>query len=132
MNDIMNHKDYKKLFRVQHRHLANVIKSGTSPVLSSPSLLAFIEDTCMESITPILNSPLNNKNTCVGVKSDFYHLKPSVEGDKIECQSKLIFIEKNRKLHFKIEVYKEGTDTLIANCDHIRYLVPENFYKLIK
>ena len=120
---------FKKIFIVRKRHLANRVGSGTSPVLSSPSLLSFIEETCMDSIKVYLDSPLNNKNTCVGVKSEFYHLKPTIENEKIEVQSRLIFVEKKRKLHFKVEVFHG--ENLIATCDHIRYLVPEDFYKIV-
>ena len=83
----------------------------------------------MDSTKSILNSSVNNKNTCVGVKSEFYHLKPTCEGKEFEIQSRLIFIEKNRKLHFKVEAY-EG-NTLIGTCDHLRYLVPKDFYKIV-
>ena len=127
-------KLFKKTFTVRKQDLANRVGSGTSPVLSSPSLLTFIEETCMASIKSILESSINNKNTCVGVKSDFYHLKPTREGEKVEVISRLIFIEKNRKLHFKVDVYniKESTENiLISTCDHIRYLVPEDFYKIV-
>ena len=123
------YKLFKKTFIVRKQDLANRVGSGTSPVLSSPSLLGFIEETCMDSIKHILESSVNNGNTCVGVKSEFYHLKPTCEGKLIEIQSRLIFIEKNRKLHFKVEAYQG--ESLIATCDHLRYLVPEDFYKIV-
>ena len=124
---------YEKIFTVKREHLANVVESGTSPVLSTPSLLCFIENTCMNSISNILNKDENNKKTCVGIKCELKHIKPSLIGDKIKCESELVFIEK-RKLYFKINVYswRPGNNTnsiLIAECEHVRCLVPEDFYK---
>ena len=60
MNDLIQQKEYKKIFIVQHRHLANVVKSGTAPVLSSPALLGFIEETCL----------FENHQTKLALKSD--------------------------------------------------------------
>ena len=86
-------KIYKKIFTVKREHLASVVESGTSPVLSTPSLLCFIENTCMDSILPVLNKVENNKKACVGISCELKHLKPSVIGDKIECRSELVFVE---------------------------------------
>ena len=115
---------YKKRFVVEKKHLANIVGSGTSPVLSTPSLLAFIEKTCMESINSILIK--SKDSTCVGVKTELYHLKPCVIGDRIMCHSELNFTS-GSKLCFKIEVFE--SDNLIAKCDHTRYLIDKDFYK---
>ena len=119
-------KKYRKIFTVKREHLANILESGTSPVLSTPSLLCFIENTCMDSILPILNKEKNNKKACVGIKCELKHLKSCVIGSKVECVSELVFVDR-RKLYFKIEVYHK--DILIGECSHVRCLVPEDFYK---
>ena len=123
----MEDKNYKKIFVVKNKHLATTMESGTSPVLSTPALLCFMENTCMDSILHILNKDENKTKTCVGVKCELRHLKPCVIGNQIECISELTHIEKKRYF-FKIRAYYK--DKLIGVCDHIRCLVPENFYKI--
>ena len=67
----------EKKFLVEGKHLANIVGSGNVPVLSTPYLLAFIENTCNESIQHLIDE--NNK-TSVGVKCNLTHIKPNILG----------------------------------------------------
>ena len=118
----------KKQYVVKNQHLANIVGSGDEPVLSTPSLLGFIENACMETIKDKLDD--KESKTCVGVKTELKHLKPNITGDIVYCDVEYKFIEKN-KIEFIVCVYhKLGTlERLVAKCNHIRYIVKKNFYK---
>ena len=100
--------------------LVPCVGSFTSSV---SSLLAFIENTCNESIQHLIDE--NNK-TSVGVKCNLTHIKPNILGDEVECQSVIDKIEKN-KYYFNVNVYYKGN--IVGKCEHIRYEVNKNFYK---
>ena len=112
-----------KTFIVNNEHLANIIGSGKLPVLSTPSLLSFIENTCMEK----MNKDMHKNNTSVGTKVILKHIKPSLEKDEIKCFIKgITTIEK--KWIFNVEVFSKNK--LIAICEHTRYVVnKEEFMK---
>lgn len=98
-------------FIVEESHLANRVKSGGKAVLSSPFLLAYIENTCYNEMMP---------GESVGVKVDMKHLKPSGIGDKIVCT--ITNIEKEEK-RWIFSVQAHSNNTLIGVCEHTRYIV---------
>ena len=115
-------KVFIKKFIVEKEHLANTVQSGSLPVLSTPFLLAFIENSC----ATFINNEYNHENkTTVGVKVNLKHLKPNVVGDEVECKGELLKIENNKYI-FSVKVYHD--DKLIGVCEHIRYLVDNDFY----
>jgi fluoroacetyl-CoA thioesterase len=109
----------EKKYTVKKIHLANSIKSGDLSVLSTPYLLAFIENICMEYI----NNTIDDNLTSVGVKVDLKHIKPSLEKDIIKCIIKKIN-KINNKLIFNVEVL--CNDIVIGVCTHTRYIVNKN------
>jgi len=84
--------------------------------LSTPSLLAFIENTCMLKI----NENITSDQTSLGVKVELKHLKPSLENQEVECCIQNVTNQNNKWL-FDIEV--KSKDKLIAICQHTRYVV---------
>jgi len=118
-------KEYSKEFIVEKKHLADITGSGSVPVLSTPSLLCFIENTCLNNMTCAIYSPENSEKTSVSVKCSLEHLHPVIEKKKIICHS-IMSIENKNKFHFVVKVFCD--DVLIAKCDHVRYLVPKDFY----
>ena len=101
---------------VNKDHLAKNIGSGELNVLSTPSLLAFIENTCMLKI----NETINSDQTSVGVKVELKHLKPSLENEIIEC---LIMNVSNLENKWLFDLEVKSKDKLIAVCQHTRYVV---------
>jgi len=116
-------KVFTKKFIVEKEHLANTVQSGSLPVLSTPFLLAFIENSCD---TFINNQYIQENKTTVGVKVNLKHLKPNVVGDEVECKAELLKVENNKYI-FSIKVFHG--DKLIGVCEHTRYLVDNDFYK---
>ena len=107
---------FSKKYIVNNQHLASYIGSGELNVLSTPSLLAFIENTCMLKI----NESITSDQTSLGVKVELKHLKPSLENQEIECIINDVTNQNNKWL-FEIEV--KSDNKLIAICHHTRYVV---------
>jgi fluoroacetyl-CoA thioesterase len=105
-----------KSFLVKNKHLANNVQSGDLSVLSTPSLLSFIENTCLENMKQSIDVEL----TTLGVKVDLKHLKPNIEGDIVEC--KITNINKqDKKWIFDVEGYSNNIK--VCTCRHTRYIV---------
>ena len=107
---------FSKKYIVNNQDLASQVGSGELNVLSTPSLLAFIENTCMVKI----NKSITSDQTSLGVKVELKHLKPSILNQEIVCYIKDV-INQNNKWVFEIEV--KSNDKLIAICQHTRYVV---------
>ena len=111
-----------KSFLVKNKHLANNVQSGDLAVLSTPSLLSFIENTCLENMKKSIDSEF----TTLGVKVDLKHLKPNIEGDIVEC--KITNINKqDKKWIFDVECFSNNIK--VCTCRHTRYIVnAKNLY----
>ena len=107
---------FSKKYIVNNQDLASQVGSGDLNVISTPSLLAFIENTCMLKI----NESITSEQTSLGVKVELKHLKPSLENQEIECYIQNITYQDNKWL-FEVEV--KSDNKLIAICQHTRYLV---------
>lgn len=101
---------------VKANDLATVHGSGEVDVLATPAMIAFMENTAYRSIQEFLPKD----HTTVGYKLNIRHLKPTMEGAKIDCFSVLKKIEGN-KLHFSL-VVKEGHHT-VGDGSHTRVVV---------
>ncbi|MEZ4999282.1 MAG: thioesterase family protein [Bacteroidales bacterium] len=102
--------------KVEKKDLANSVGSGSLDVLSTPSLIAFMEKTAMESVARYLGP---GKST-VGILVNVRHLKPSLPGEKIICKSKLVDVD-GKKLSFSVEA--SGSQGLIGTGSHERYII---------
>ena len=113
---------FSKNYIVDNQHLASHVGSGELNILSTPSLLAFIENTCMLKI----NENITSDQTSLGVKVELKHLKPSLENQEVECYIQNVTNQDNKWL-FDIEV--KSKDKLIAVCQHTRYIVNKKEFK---
>ena len=96
--------------------LATAYSSGTLDVFATPSLIAFMEKTAMESVAGYL--PENQ--TTVGTEVHVTHNKVTSVGKKLSFKS-LLTETNDRQLVFHVEAY-EG-DTLIGAGTHTRFIV---------
>ncbi|MCD6503116.1 MAG: thioesterase family protein [Euryarchaeota archaeon] len=113
-------------FEVKKEHLADFLSSGDVAVLSTPSLILFMEHTSRLSVEDLLKK----EYTTVGTKVDVKHLAPAPLGAVIRVESELISIE-GRKLTFNVRAYWK--DKLIGEGTHERYIVnKEHFLKKIQ
>lgn len=92
----------KMEFVVREEHLANTVRSGELEVLSTPMLLAFLEECCWRSIA----SELDPSQTTVGTSCSFQHTKASALGARITVQTELVEVDR-RRLVFAVRAYDE-------------------------
>lgn len=90
--------------------------SGTLDIFATPSMIALMEQTAMDSVAPMLPEIYTTVGTEVSVK----HFKATLPGSVVKFNSKLIKAE-NMKLLF--EVSASSGDDLIGKGIHARYIV---------
>ncbi len=105
-------------FIVKEEHTAKHIGSGTVEVLSTPSMIAFMEQASLQCV----QKHLPKDYTTVGTRVDVKHLKPAPKGAEILVKTKLIEKE-NRRLVFKVVAL--WNDMVIGEGYHERYIVNE-------
>jgi len=95
--------------------------SGTLEVFATPSMIALMEQTAMESVADLLPEGF----TTVGFEVCVRHLKATFVGDVVTINSKLIE-SANRKLVF--EVAANDKTGLIGKGTHTRYIVNKQMF----
>ena len=95
---------------------AEKMGSGELPVLSTPAMVALIEETCWKSVKNLFGEG----RSTVGTKLEVSHLSPTPVGMKIWCESELLD-EGDRQLQFRVKVYDETG--LIGEGIHERFVV---------
>jgi len=101
---------------VREEHSAKSVGSGDVKVLSTPSMIAFMEATSRDLVQPYLPEGY----TTVGTRVDVRHLSPAPVGQEIIVISELTAVE-GRKLIFKVEAFWKGNK--IGEGKHERYIV---------
>ena len=92
------------------------IGSSLVKVLATPMMIAMIEQTCHESLSPYLELGQGS----VGTHVDVSHCAASPVGMRIWCDSELIEIDR-RRLLFKVAAYDECG--LIGQGFHERFII---------
>jgi len=111
---------------VKPEHAAKHVGSGEVEVLSTPSMIAFMERTALKCV----QKHLPEGYTTVGTRVDVRHLKPAPIGAKVTVEAKLIEVD-GRKLKFEVKAYWKGA--VIGEGNHERYVVNiEKFLSKIK
>lgn len=95
---------------------AIAFSSGTVEVFATPSMIALMEQTAMESVAELLPEGF----TTVGFEVCVRHLKATLVGDVVQFHSELIQSE-DRKLVFDVKASDESG--LIGKGTHTRYIV---------
>lgn len=111
---------------VEKHHLAIHVGSGDLHVLSTPSMIALMEEAAMRCVAP----NLKEGQTTVGGKIAVSHLKPTAHERTISATATLTAVE-GRKLQFTITASDE--DGLIGEGEHTRFIVDrEKFMARLK
>ncbi|ARM74893.1 thioesterase family protein [Acidianus manzaensis] len=108
----------QKEFVVKPENSASYVSSGAVNVLSTPSMIAFMEDVSFN----LLQKKLKEGLTSVGFHIDVKHLAPAPIGSKIIVKSKIIS-EEGKKVTFKVEAYYN--EKKIGEGIHERVIVNE-------
>ncbi|QXJ35034.1 thioesterase family protein [Saccharolobus shibatae] len=109
----------EKVFLVRQEHSAIAVGSGNVNVLSTPMMIAFMENVALE----LVQKYLEKGKTTVGYHVDVKHLIPISIGKEVKVRATLIEVN-GKKLKFKVEVFYE--DKKIGEGLHERSIVEES------
>lgn len=119
-------QNHTRTLTVEEHHLAAHVGSGDLRVLSTPSMIALMEEAAMHCVAPYLEAT----QTTVGGHITASHLKPTAHGRTITATATLTAIE-GRKLRFTVTAHDE--DGIIGEGEHTRFIVDrEKFMARIK
>ena len=95
---------------------ADKIGSGLVKVYATPMMIALMEQTCNESVTPLLEPGQGTVGTHINVS----HCAATPVGMRVWCDSELVEVDR-RRLVFKVAAYDERG--LIGEGSHERFII---------
>ena len=109
-------------FIVEEKYLANFLGSGSVPVLSTPSMILF-----METVSRIMmDEVLPESHTTVGTQVCIKHLSACPKGSKVNAKTSIK--EKNgKKITFNVEAWYN--DTKLGEGTHERTIIDKKKFK---
>ncbi|ADV64889.1 thioesterase family protein [Desulfurococcus mucosus] len=113
-------------YLVEEHHIASHVGSGEVQVLSTPSMIAFMERTALRCVEPRLPEGYTTVGTMVNIK----HLNPAPRGARVRVSAKLISVD-GRRLLFEVKAY--WNNMLLGEGTHERFIVNrEKFIEKVK
>ncbi len=106
----------EEVFEVKSEHAAKHVGSGDVEVLSTPSMILFMEAASLRCVQKYLPEDL----TTVGTRVCVDHKHPAPIGDKIVVKTKLVKVE-GRKLVFEVKAI--WRDIVVGEGIHERFIV---------
>lgn len=100
---------------VEENDMATALGNEGVDVLSSPTMISYMEKTCRYSVADYLE----NGETTVGIAFDIKHLASAGLGSLVKYDSELLEIHK-RRLVFSVKCYTD--DKIIGEGIHQRYI----------
>ncbi|MBR3829071.1 MAG: thioesterase family protein [Bacteroidales bacterium] len=101
---------------------ADRIGSGLVKVFATPMMIALIERTCNESVTPLLDPGQGT----VGTRIDVSHCAATPVGMRVWCDSELIEVDR-RRLVFSVRAYDQCG--LIGEGTHERFIIDSDRFQ---
>ncbi len=101
---------------VGQEHTAATYGSGLAPVLSTPHLIALMENASQKALNPHLEPG----TSAVGTRIDMHHLAATPIGMTVRVRAKLIAVE-GQRLTFHVEAW-DAVDK-IGECTHERFII---------
>ena len=113
-------------FKTEAKHAVEFAGNGMPAVLSTPSLVGFLERTARETIAGYLESDERS----VGIELDLKHLAPTLVGQTVHCTARVIHTE-DRQVTFQVEA--RDSRELICRGLHKRAVIKlEKFSKRVR
>ncbi|ABL78917.1 thioesterase family protein [Thermofilum pendens] len=112
---------FSRTYTVQREHLARHISLGDTGILSTPNLVAFME----EASRVFLDEKLGKDYTTVGVRIDVHHVAPALLGSQVEVRGRILRSD-GRRVTLWIEAW--SGKTLIGYAVHERAVVKREEY----
>ena len=120
-------KVFEESYVVKNENSAENMGSGDLAVLSTPSLVAFMENAAKEYLNTFLPEELGS----VGSNININHLAPTLVGKEITVQGKITEIIKEKIIIFSLEAYEQ--DKKIGDATHTRVIINnEKFLNKLK
>ena len=101
---------------------ADRIGSGLVKVFATPMMIALIERTCNESVTPLLDPGQGT----VGTRIDVSHCAATPVGMRVWCDSELTEVDR-RRLVFSVHAYDQCG--LIGEGTHERFIIDSDRFQ---
>ncbi len=114
--DIKINTSVTKSFTITPEMTAKAIKSGAAEVLSTPCMVAFMEDASCDAVAQFLPCGYISVGTTVNIK----HLRPTPIGRMVRATGTIIKVDGNKVL---LEVICQDELGIIGKGTHGRYIV---------
>lgn len=110
-------KVFEGKYTILEENSAKNMGSGDLDVLSTPSLVAFMENAAKIYLNNFLPQELGS----VGSNININHIAPTLIGKSITVRGKITEVIKEKKIKFSIEAYEK--DKKIGDAEHTRVII---------
>ena len=110
-------KVFEESYVIKNENSAENMGSGDLAVLSTPSLVAFMENAAKN----YLNKFLPEEMWSVGSNININHIAPTLIGNSITVRGKITEVIKEKIIKFSIEAYEK--DKKIGDAEHTRVII---------
>lgn len=110
-------KVFEESYVVKNENSAENMGSGDLAVLSTPSLVAFMENAAKNYLNKFLPEELGS----VGSNININHIAPTLIGKSITVRGKITEVIKEKIIKFSIEAYEK--DKKIGDAEHTRVII---------
>jgi fluoroacetyl-CoA thioesterase len=116
----------EQAFLTEAKHAVEFAGNGMPAVVSTPSLVGFLERTARETIADCLDADERS----VGTELDIRHLAPTPVGQTIHCRAQVITVE-DRKITFQIEA-RDAREVVMRGLHQRAIIHVESFSKRVQ
>ena len=110
-------KVFEESYVIKNENSAENMGSGDLAVLSTPSLVAFMENAAKNYLNKFLPEEMGS----VGSNINNNHIAPTLIGNSITVRGKITEVIKEKIIKFSIEAYEK--DKKIGDAEHTRVII---------
>ena len=110
-------KVFEESYVIKNENSAENMGSGDLAVLSTPSLVAFMENAAKNYLNKFLPEEMGS----VGSNININHIAPTLIGNSITVRGKITEVIKEKIIKFSIEAYEK--DKKIGDAEHTRVIL---------
>ena len=110
-------KVFEESYVIKNENSAENMGSGDLSVLSTPSLVAFMENAAKNYLNKFLPEEMGS----VGSNININHIAPTLIGNSITVRGKITEVIKEKIIKFSIEAYEK--DKKIGEAEHTRVII---------
>jgi fluoroacetyl-CoA thioesterase len=112
-------------FVVELRHAIDFAEAGMPAVLCTPWLIWFLEHAARAAVLPLLEPG----ESTVGTEIQVSHLAPTPLGQRVRCQARVLFAERN-EVSFQLEAHDEY-ERIARGLHRLRVIRADRFAKRV-